>query len=427
MAARSNRLVTLLAGTMLASVSTAAMAVPYTLATTIAVPASSANNQGGALTGFDISYVDPVTGYYYFADRSNASVDIFNGASNTYVGRVTGFTGQLSSTSISGPDGVVVVTSNGVSTLYAGDGGSTLRSFNVTNPAAPVATGSVNTGGGSNRVDELAYSPSTGHILAANNANTPAFANIIATSPNISQTASGNRFGITVSAQTNPAGGMEQPVWDSATNSFFVSVPQFGTTDAGGVQEFDANGNLLRTYNFSSMGISACGPAGLALGSNGNLVVGCASAQTQTVVLNPAGSGSIVATIGAVSGSDELWYDPTSNDYFVTGVNSASQRVIDVINGSTYALLQEINLAALGVANGLNVHSVAVDPFNGEIFVPLEGTTGANVDTLCPNGCVAVFATAQAVPEPASYALIGSAVIGMLGIGGALRRTRSAA
>ena len=53
-----------------------AIAAPtdYSLLTTVAVPVSAANNQGGAFTAFDISYVDPLTGYYYVADRSNAAV-----------------------------------------------------------------------------------------------------------------------------------------------------------------------------------------------------------------------------------------------------------------------------------------------------------------------------------------------------------------
>ena len=52
------------------------------------------------MTSFDISFVDPVTGNYYFADRSNASVDIFSGATNTFLGRAGGFAGQLATTSL---------------------------------------------------------------------------------------------------------------------------------------------------------------------------------------------------------------------------------------------------------------------------------------------------------------------------------------
>ncbi len=413
-----------LAATTLAAASFDALGVPttYGLLTTMAIPASSVNSQGGNMTSFDISFVDAATGTYYFADRSNASVDIFSGATNTFLGRAGGFAGQLSSTSISGPDGVLVVNNGATVTLYAGDGGSTLRSFNVTNPSNPIAGNTVSTGSSAFRVDEMAYSPTTQSLFVANNANSPAFATIISTaSPLTPVITHGN---VLVPNQV-ASGGMEQSLWNPNTGTFFVSVPTFNGTDAGGVQEFSASGTALRTYNFAAMGVTSCSPAGLGLGASGNLMVGCGNANTQTIVLNPAGAGSIVATLGAVSGSDELWYDPVSTDFFVTGVNAAGDRVIDIFADANDALLQSIDLTALGAGTS-NLHSVAVDPLNGEIFVPLTGSTAAGADALCPNGCVAVFAP-KAVPEPEEAALLAIAVVAMAGVGARSRRRGRAA
>src|SRR6266404_7948065 len=168
---------------MIALVATAGPAVagPLTLQTFIPVPAGSANFQpGGAFSSFDISFADPVTGNIFIADRSNASVDIFSGSSLTFLGRATGFTGQQATTSVSGADGVLTVTSGGTTTLYAGDGNSTLKVFNATNPAAPAFQQAITTGG-TTRVDEMAFSPATNQILAANNAEAPAFGTIFAT------------------------------------------------------------------------------------------------------------------------------------------------------------------------------------------------------------------------------------------------------
>ncbi len=381
----------------------------YNLLTTIAVPVTAANSQGGKFNSFDISYIDPATGYYYVADRSNASVDIVNGATNRVVAQAGGFVGQQATTSVSGPDGVVVVNKGGVATLYAGDGGSTLRSFNVTNPANPIALGAVSTGGGAFRVDEMAYSPSANVIFAANNANSPAYASLIsATPPSPSLTATN----ITVPNQV-ASGGLEQSIWNPGTGTFFVSVPSFNGTDAGGVQEFSASGVPLRSYNFSGMGIASCGPAGLTLGASGNLVVGCGTAGTQTIVLNPAGAGSIVARLGVVSGSDELWYDAANGNHYVTGVNAAGDRVIDIFSDAGYALLQSIDLTTAGFGKS-NLHSVAVDPLNDEIFVPITASSSAFPNTACVNGCIAVFA--QSVPEPGSATLALTAVLGLLGI-----------
>jgi hypothetical protein len=152
--------------------------LPLTLQTFIPVPADAANVQpGGAFSSFDISFADPVTGNIFIADQSNASVDIFSGSSLTFLGRATGFTGQdPRGNQFSGADGVLTVTSGGVTTLYAGDGNSTLRVYDATNPAAPTLVGTPISTNGAFRLDEMAYSPLSQQVLAANNAEAPAYA-----------------------------------------------------------------------------------------------------------------------------------------------------------------------------------------------------------------------------------------------------------
>src|ERR1700736_3615187 len=145
---RHHHLVTLAGVIALTGTAGPAVAAPLTLVDFIPVPADTANVQpGGAFTSFDISFADAVTGNIFIADRSNASVDIFSGSSLTFLGRATGFTGQAATTSTSGGDGVLTVTSAGTTTLYAGDGLSNLRVFNATNPAAPVPLQNILTGG----------------------------------------------------------------------------------------------------------------------------------------------------------------------------------------------------------------------------------------------------------------------------------------
>ena len=150
MTSKSLRVSTLGLASVVAMAATAGPAVAddLTLQAFIPVPADAANVQpGGAFSSFDISFADPATGNIFIADRSNASVDIFSGSSLTFLGRATGFTGQQATTSVSGADGVLTVTTGGVTTLYAGDGNSTLKVFNATNPAAPSFVASISTGG----------------------------------------------------------------------------------------------------------------------------------------------------------------------------------------------------------------------------------------------------------------------------------------
>jgi len=373
--------------------------VLYGLLTTIPVTPSAANVQpGGAFTSFDISFIDPTTRLDYVADRSNAAVDIFSTSGLSLVGRATGFTGQQATTSVSGPDGVVAVSSGATHSLFAGDGNSTLKSFNVSNPAAPTTLFPPINTGGSFRVDEMAYSPSANLVLVANNADNPAFGTLVNATT-----------GATVASNivVPNAVGLEQPVWNPNTGTFFISVPSFGAGNPGGVAEIKTDGTIGRIYDFASFGIASCSPTGLALGASGNLMVGCGNAGTQTILLNPTGSGSIVKTFTQISGSDELWFDPTSKNFFVTGVDTSTGRAFDIISDISDLLLQSVPLP------NVNAHSIAVDAVSGDVFVPLPGTTSAATDPLCPLGCIAVFAP---VPEPSSLAWIVSALAGFGGL-----------
>src|SRR5262249_54256836 len=152
---------------------------------------------------------------YYVADRSNAAVDIVSTLTNTLIARATGFAGQLATTSISGPDGVVVDTTH--HTLFAGDGGSVLRTFNVTTPSTPTPLFAPINTGGTFRVDEMAVAPGPGLVLVANNADSPAFGTIVNAS-----TGAIVASHITIPGQV-AGGGLEQPVWNPNTSTFFIS------------------------------------------------------------------------------------------------------------------------------------------------------------------------------------------------------------
>jgi hypothetical protein len=395
--------------------------------TFIPVPADTANVQpGGAFSSFDISFADSVTGDIFIADRSNASVDIFSGSSLTFLGRATGFTGQQSTTSASGADGVLTVTSGGVTTLYAGDGNSTLKVFNATNPAAPTPLQSISTGG-TTRVDEMAYSPTSHQVLAANNAETPAYGNLFSTTgpANAPATLLNPPGHIIVPASQGgiAAGGLEQPVWNPNTGTFFISVPALaGTNNPGGVSEISTAGVVLRTIDFGTLGITSCSPTGLALGASGNLMVGCGNVGAAAILLNPAGAGSIVKTFAGLGGTDEIWYDPATHAFYVTGNDGTNTtRFFDIItdNGAASTISQTVDLPTT-----ISAHSITVDPFNGDVFVALAGTAGATGVDPCPvtqanPGCIEVFAP---VPEPGSLSVLAVGLVGLMGL--AVRRRR---
>src|SRR5467141_3932418 len=101
------------------------------------------------LRSYDISWVNPHRAEYYLADRSNASIDIIDTHHRTFkrflgqglfVGIKLNAAGAVNN-DISGPDGVVT---HG-RWVYAGDGDSTLKVFDLDGPNAlaqpPLSTG----------------------------------------------------------------------------------------------------------------------------------------------------------------------------------------------------------------------------------------------------------------------------------------------
>jgi PEP-CTERM motif len=386
-----------------------AAALPISLLTTIAIPSDSANTQpGGEFNEFDISFFNPATGTDYVADRSNAAVDVFGGLA--FLGRTPDiFAGEAATHETSGPDGVVVVNSGSSHILFAGDYPSLLRTFTLSSAGLPTGTAfpALNTGG-TFRVDEMSYSPSANLVLVANNADTPAFATLVNASTGTTV------VGHIVVPNTV---GMEASVWDPHTGTFFVSVPQFGASpsDPGGIAEISTSGVVLNTFHFSSFGISSCSPAGLVLGASGHLMAGCSNSGTQTIVFDPtanAGKGAIVKTFSEISGSDELWYDPNDHDFYVTGTTASGSEAFDIINDTTLNILASVSLP------DVDAHSIAVDPFNGDVYVPLEG---GPTNTLCSLGCMAVYGPTS-VPEPGTLPLMVAGLASLIGV--AARRAR---
>src|SRR5256712_12574778 len=188
---------------------------------------------GNPLRSYDISWVNPHRAEYYLADRSNASIDIIDTHHLTFKRRLSGFVGIVlnsAGTAVnndkSGPDGVVT---HG-RWLYAGDGDSTLKVFDLDGPdalaQAPLFTG------GTTRVDEMALTTDGELLLTVNNAQDPPHANLFPANGDRNHSSVREISKITIDTGADiPA--IEQPTWDPTTRRFYVSVPVVGGNPAG--------------------------------------------------------------------------------------------------------------------------------------------------------------------------------------------------
>jgi hypothetical protein len=398
----------------------------------------TAANRSTRMFSFDISWVDPTTGLYFLADRSNAALDVVDTNTDTLFGQIggpsVGFAGDTGSTATSGPNGVTVAPN--LPCIFATDtaatGGGRVVSFN-SSVSFTTLVSSVNTGGTA-RADEMAFDPLDRVILAINNADTPPFATLISVSATCQLTL-GTKILLNAANHVNATNGAEQPVWvGGSTQRFFLSVPQFdGVASRGGVVQITARGVIEGIYQ-----VNFCSPAGLTVGPNGDLLVGCNTifdlsgntctavvpapgtsaapatctgiANPQAAICNPSrgcspATGSLLSVPG-VGGGDEVWFNSGDQNYYVTGGNDPVGPVFGVVASGANTLVTPNTLTQLvptlppvpAVTTGTNrhsagtVHSIAASAANNHVYVPLPANTSYQLNGVgCAQGCIAVF------------------------------------
>jgi len=383
------------------------------------VPPSPDNTTAGAMYSFDISYVDTTNQTYYLADRSNRAVQVVDAVGN-YVERIVAtppFAGFTGSNATSGPNGVVAA----FPWMFVTDANSRVVSINLRNNAT---VSNVSTGGAPGlRADELAYDPTHGVLLVVNNADTPPFATFVIVNQSTGHLTVSARITFDAAHGVDAQNGAEQPVWDGTLNRFFLSIPQIGSN----VQ----NGGVVRINPFSASveatyPVQFCGPAGLTLGPNQNLFIGCnmvfdtngnvwdpngaVPADPRDVIIN-ANNGAILATVRGVGAGDEVWFNPGTGNYYATGSGSPERPlsgngstpagVVDASFGIVSQRFPTYNVAAVTTpTTGHPVHpagtshSIAASSINNLVFVPLPANNAVlspDATKNCLTGCVAVF------------------------------------
>jgi len=396
------------------------------LLNSIAVPVGPLNNTAGGMYSTDISFVDESVNAYFVADRSNRAIDVVSTKNETFIGQLRAtpdFAGFTGSTSTSGPNGVVSF----YPFLFATDANSRVVAINLINQKT---VSDVSTGGAPGlRADELAGDPRDMVLLVVNNADSPPFATLIHVSSPSGTLTVGTRITFDKThvgfAATN---GAEQPVWEPFTGKFYLSIPEIngpgGGGPIGGVARIDPlTGNVETVYE-----LAFCSPAGLTLGPNQNLLVGCNTtfdtagnvwsgtdpntAAPQQVIID-AKTGIVQAAVAGVGPGDEVWYNSGDNFYYtassgsplapssvVQGSPNVSQGaavlgVIDAEDLSLAQLVPTINVPAvnLGAGNPKNhpaatAHTVAASAKTNHVFMALGAN---NVFPNCLTGCIAVY------------------------------------
>jgi hypothetical protein len=403
---------------------------------------------GNPLRSFDISWVNPQRGEYYLGDRSNAGIDVIDTHKLKWKRTLGGFVGIVLNpnpphavdNNHSGPDGV---TSHG-RWLYAGDGDSTLKVFDLDAPPFAALKQTISTGG-TTRVDEMALTTEGDLLLAANNAEDPPFGTLFAANGDNEDDDHDDGHHakshvkiitkVTVDPAIMPTGfglSLEQPAWDPKTRRFLVSMPIIANNPAGCnygqlAGAITCHGGLLvinpetlskptavigafdAVKNTGVVKLNACGPNGASVGPDDNVLLGCTPQNNPSDVITLAVNAKTKAQtpITGITGSDEVWYNSGDGRYYTgssrdctvagTPCPLASQQtpVLGVIDAEANKLIEKVPQSS-------GSHSVAADSELNRIFVPQVApvaVVGVGGDTttvgagICGtnNGCIAVY------------------------------------
>jgi hypothetical protein len=378
----------------------------------------------GGLNSFDIGFVDPKIGRYFLADRTSATVDQVKTRTNAIDQLAKGaFVGVQAGTNTSGPNGVI--TANNHTEVWAADGVLCNNTQNACTTATTPATQTsrilvidLNTqqvthtidNGGQRRADELCVDPNDHVVLVANDDESDLFLTFISTD---TYTILGKMFldGTDPNAQNIKAtNGIEQCQWSPRTGKFYLAVPEVNgpgnDSVPGAVLQIDPTSRMVEKVFSIDFGFlpqtgttpataSCLGPQGLAIGPQGEILLGCSNAGKGSVIINER-NGDLVRSLDGLNGNDEVWYNPGNNHYFLAGSNHnlalpTPGPILGVVDQKPDTIDEDAS-----PATAAGSHSVAADPRFNQVYVP-----GNNAATsICPggHGCIAIFMSANHDP-----------------------------
>ena len=357
---------------------------------------------GASFTSGDISFDDPAIKSYFNADRTNAAVDRVHTDANPLVidwlgaGKFTGLTADK------GPNGVV--TANKGAEVWAGDGDSTVKVIQLSAPAAIYKT--IPTGG-TLRSDELCYDPVDNLVMVANDRDADLFVSFISTT-SYSVVRKVKFDGSDPNAlNIHATGGIEQCQFSPRTGKIYLNLPEINGLGHGATVVFDPK--TMKAVAKFEISAADCGvgPAGMAIGPNNQILLGCNTIPPNSTVIINENSGAIIARLANQGGSDEVWFNPGDGHYFLGETGNCGNQsgicapgtfahlgVVDAVNHHVDQLVPTVDAAA-GRAG-----SVAADPLTNTVFLPARAD---GVSTICSTisgnaaddarGCIAVLTT----------------------------------
>jgi hypothetical protein len=223
--------------------------------------------------------------------------------------------------------------------------------------------------GGIRRADELCYNPHSDVVLVANNTTDDNFITFVGEdSYKVLQKISFKATPADPNAGGVVANGIEQCQYNPRDHKFYLNIPHSLADGSGpgyvlGISE-KAPFHVEKAFKIDFATTGCAGPAGLAVGPDHQLGVGCGTPTCSTppkpnsLIISDI-DGHVIQTLTDVS-SDEDWYNPGSNHYYFARSNPGVLGVQDA--GPPPATTTD---PPATTASGS--HSVAADPYQNQV------------------------------------------------------------
>jgi DNA-binding beta-propeller fold protein YncE len=319
---------------------------------------------GGPIGSIGVMFIDQGTGLGYLADKDNKAVDIIDTKTDTYVGRIAGFTGTTSSGSTSGPNGIISI--NDGAELWVSDGDSTIK---VIDPKTGKIAATISTGG-KKRANAMAYDPKDHIVIVANPNDEPAFLSLVSTAPDHKIVA---RIPVEEAAES-----LERSDYHAATGMFYTDVPILRADHGrGGLAQTDPKtGKLVKLHE-----LDHCHPHSIALVADATMFLGCslAPAPGGELAVFDVGSGKAEAYVADLGGSGDTVVNRKLGQYYQSASSALGGPALRVIDIKSRTQVQKIP-----TSNG--AHSIGIGLAQNHVYLPTSAKDGP-----C-GGCIMVFA-----------------------------------
>jgi hypothetical protein len=188
----------------------------------------------------------------------------------------------------------------------------------------------------------------------------------------------------------NANSGIEQCQADPRDGKFYLALPNINGTGSGAVLRISGKApfKVEKVIHIPSSTLCA-GPAGLTIGPDDQILVGCNGSSKNSVIIYIDGRPPLYVTMA--SGVDEVWFDRGSNHYYLAQADAAIMGVEDAGHGKTLPSPDPNATTQAG-----NSRNAAADPHKNLVYVPVVATTGTTGicqthGGLDAQGCIAIY------------------------------------